>query len=74
MIGHKAYYDNRGNKIQLDEIYVVPVEQLFKFFEYVIPELTIDNSERDRIEQQKDTDIPRILLFTIMAKPYLHMK
>jgi len=51
LIGHKAYYDDRGNHIQLDENYVVPeVERLFKFFEHAISELTIDNSTRKQAE------------------------
>ena len=51
LIGHKAYYDDRGNHIQLDDSYFVPeVEQLFKFFEKVIPELLIDNSKRIKAE------------------------
>jgi len=61
LIGHKAYYDDRGNHIQLDENYFVPeVEQLFNFFEKVIPGLTIDNStkkqaEIDKLKQEKKT-------------------
>jgi len=51
LIGHKAYYDDRGNHIQLDENYVVPeVERLFEFFEHAISELTIDNSTRKQAE------------------------
>jgi len=51
LIGHKAYYDDRGNHIQLDDNYFVPeVEQLFKFFEKIIPELLIDNSKRIKAE------------------------
>jgi len=47
LIGHKAYYDDRGNHIQQDESYFVPeVEQLFQFFEKAVPDLTIDDSER----------------------------
>ncbi len=59
LIGHKAYYDDRGNHIQQDESYFVPeVEQLFQFFEKVIPDLTIDNSFRkqaeiDKLKQEK---------------------
>lgn len=56
LIGHKAYYDDRGNHIQLDDNYFVPeVEQLFKFFEKVIPDLTIDNSLRKQAEIDKLT-------------------
>ena len=51
LIGHKAYYDDRGNHIQLDDNYFVPeVEQLFKFFQKIIPELTIDDSQRWKIK------------------------
>jgi len=51
LIGHKAYYDDRGNHIQLDENYFVPeVEQLFEFFEKVIPDLTINNSSKQQAE------------------------
>jgi len=54
LIGHKAYYDDRGNHIQLDDNYFVPeVEQLFTFFEKVIPDLTIDNSFRKQAEIDK---------------------
>jgi integrase/recombinase XerD len=60
LIGHKAYYDDRGNHIQQDESYFVPeVEQLFQFFEKIIPDLTIDNSSRkqaeiDMLKQEKN--------------------
>ena len=51
MIGHKSYFDDRGNKIQLDENYVVPeINQLFEFFKLAIPQLTIDDKERNKIE------------------------
>jgi len=54
LIGHKAYYDDRGNHIQLDENYFVPeVEQLFKFFEKAIPDLTISDEERIKLENEK---------------------
>ena len=54
LIGHKAYYDDRGNHIQLDENYFVPeIEQLFKFFEKVIPELTISDVARLEVANQK---------------------
>ncbi len=59
LIGHKAYYDDRGNHIQLDENYVVPeVERLFKFYEHAIPELTISSEERmkaENIQLRKET-------------------
>jgi len=54
LIGHKAYYDDRGNHIQLDDNYFVPeTEQLFKFFEKVIPELTISDEARLEVANQK---------------------
>ncbi len=59
LIGHKAYYDDRGNHIQLDENYVVPeVEKLYKFYEHAISELTISSEERmksENIQLRKET-------------------
>ncbi len=54
LIGHKAYYDDRGNHIQLDESYVVPeVDQLFNFFKKVISYLTISDEERTKAENKR---------------------
>jgi integrase/recombinase XerD len=54
LIGHKAYYDDRGNHIQLDENYFVPeVEQLFQFFTKAISDITIDNSAKKQAEIDK---------------------
>lgn len=54
LIGHKVYFDERGNNITLDDSYVTPeIQQLFKFFKLAIPELTVNDSERDKIKIQK---------------------
>ena len=54
LIGHKIYFDERGNSISLDDSYVVPeIEKLFEFFKLAIPQLTIDDKERDIIKIKK---------------------
>lgn len=54
LIGHKVYFDDRGNTISLDDSYVVPeIEKLFEFFKLTISQLTIDDKERDTIKIKK---------------------
>jgi len=59
LAGHKAYTDERGNKIQLDGAYLTPeLSALYEVFEKAIPELMIDDSERVRMKNElKDKKI-----------------
>ena len=82
LIGHKTYFDDRGNKIQLDENYVVPeVNQLFEYFKLAIPKLTIDDSTRkqftiDKITKEKSDleNVNLILKETLKEKEAIAKK
>jgi len=54
LLGHKSYSDENGNKVQLDDAYLTATkEQLFEKFKLAIPDLTINNIERERAENAK---------------------
>lgn len=82
LIGHKSYFDDRGNKIQLDENYVVPeVDQLFEYFKLAIPKLTINDSTRkqfelDKIKEEKSEleNVNLVLKQTVKEKDELAKK
>jgi len=63
--GHKVYIDERGNKIQLDGAYLTPeLSVLFGAFKKAIPELMIDDSERNRIKTElRDKDVDDLALY-----------
>jgi len=64
LLGHKMYYDEIGNKIQLDDAYLTATkEQLFEKFKLAIPDLTINDTERLLAEnsqkQEKITELSK---------------
>jgi len=65
LAGHKVYIDDRGNKIQLDGSYLTPeISALFEVFKKAIPDLMIDDSERNRIEiELKDKEVEDLQLY-----------
>lgn len=53
LAGHKVYTDELGNKIQLDESYLRPeLAKLFSFFKLAIPELTLDQTNKLKLENE----------------------
>ena len=57
LAGHMVYTDELNNKIQLDDSYLRPdLKLLLKFFKLAVPDLTIDQTEKDKqvIEMQQE--------------------
>jgi len=54
LLGHQSYYDENNNKVQLDDAYLTAKkEQLFEKFKLAIPDLTINNIEREKAENAR---------------------